>query len=166
MALFFLQISKKTSGILFKTFFVWTVQESLNFSKLKTRLLMQSMSQKPPQLQSKWKVICIMLYTCCRRVHSNSYFLCLTVKADTKAAARKKTHTLRDFLSGSNFVNFQHLDTPFQLLILRRIKTVYTHKKYIQEDVEFFKPFSVCLFYCHFYPFHFLFLNLRCLFWS
>ena len=96
-----------------------------------------------------------MLYTCCRRVHCNSYFLCLTVKADTKAAARKKTHTLRDFLSGSNFINFQHLDTPFQLLILRRIKTVYTHKKYIQEDVEFFKPFSVCLFYCHFYPFHF-----------
>ena len=56
---------------------------------------------------------------------------------------RAKGVTVRQVLSGTVFLNFQHLHPEFQKFILYRIQTVYTSKKQVQSDVTFFLIVSV-----------------------
>ena len=58
-------------------------------------------------------------------------------------AAKKNIATVRQVLSGSVFLNFQHLHPEFQKFILRRLKQTYTSKRDIQSDVTFFLVMSV-----------------------
>ena len=46
-------------------------------------------------------------------------------------------------LSGTVFLNFQHLHPEFQKFVLRRLKDHYTTKKEMQSDVTFFMVMSV-----------------------
>ena len=58
-------------------------------------------------------------------------------------AAKKSIATVRQVLSGSVFLNFQHLHPEFQKYILRRLEQTYTSKRDIQSDVTFFMVMSV-----------------------
>jgi len=51
--------------------------------------------------------------------------------------------TVHQVLSGTIFLNFQHLHPEFQKFMLRRFTDHYTTKKEIQSDVTFFKVMSV-----------------------
>jgi hypothetical protein len=58
-------------------------------------------------------------------------------------AAKKSIATVRQVLSGSCFLNFQHLHPEFQKFILRRLKDTYKSKRDIKSDVTFFMVMSV-----------------------
>ena len=60
-----------------------------------------------------------------------------------KVAARTKSVTIRQVLTGSLFLNFQHLHPEFQKFLLLRIQTHNVTKKELQSDVTFFMVMSV-----------------------
>ena len=65
-----------------------------------------------------------------------------------KIDALKKVPTVRQVLSGTVFLNFQHLHPEFQKYILHRIQSHYIAKKDIQSDVTFFLVMSVSTITC------------------
>ena len=69
-----------------------------------------------------------------------------TQKERRSEAAKLKKEVVvntRDFLNPTIFLNFQYLMPDMQILMLERIKTFYTSKQKIIDDIAFFFPVSV-----------------------